>query len=52
MRRRRAVSPLGLAAVSDGSKGIVLLFQADPNFDLYPLGVRNAHVVAHAAPPG
>jgi len=31
------------AAVSDASKGIVLFFQADPNFDLYRLGVRNAH---------
>lgn len=26
-----------------GSKGIVLFFQADPNFDLYRLGARNAH---------
>jgi hypothetical protein len=31
------------AATSAGSKGIVLFFQADPNFDLYGLGVRNAH---------
>ncbi len=31
------------AATSAGSKGIVLFFQADPNFDLYALGVRNAH---------
>ena len=26
-----------------GSKGIVVFFQADPNFDLYRVGVRNAH---------
>ena len=31
------------AAVSGGSKGIVIFFQADPNFDLYRVGVRNAH---------
>ena len=31
------------SAVSAGSKGIVVFFQADPNFDLYRLGVRNAH---------
>ena len=31
------------SAVSGGSKGIVVFFQADPNFDLYRLGVRNAH---------
>ena len=31
------------AATSSASKGIVLFFQADPNFDLYGLGVRNAH---------
>lgn len=31
------------AAVAAGSKGIVVFFQADPNFDLYRLGVRNAH---------
>ncbi|HEX3621081.1 MAG TPA: hypothetical protein VHT97_02075 [Acidimicrobiales bacterium] len=31
------------AATSAGSKGIVLFFQADPNFDLYRLGVHNAH---------
>ncbi|HUR22595.1 MAG TPA: metallophosphoesterase [Acidimicrobiales bacterium] len=32
----------GFEAAS-GSKGIVVFFQADPNFDLYRLGVRNAH---------
>jgi hypothetical protein len=26
-----------------GRKGIVVFFQADPNFDLYRLGVRNVH---------
>ena len=26
-----------------GSRGLVVFFQADPNFDLYRLGVRNAH---------
>ena len=31
------------STVSGGSKGIVVFFQADPNFDLYRLGVRNAH---------
>ena len=31
------------SAVSGGSKGIVVFFQADPNFDLYRLGIRNAH---------
>ena len=31
------------AARTAGSKGIVVFFQADPNFDLYRLGVRNAH---------
>jgi hypothetical protein len=31
------------SAVSAGSKGIVVFFQADPNFDLYRLGVRNVH---------
>jgi hypothetical protein len=31
------------AATSAGSKGIVLFFQADPNFDLYGLGVHNSH---------
>ncbi|HEV2759537.1 MAG TPA: metallophosphoesterase [Acidimicrobiales bacterium] len=31
------------SAASGGSKGIVVFFQADPNFDLYRLGVRNAH---------
>jgi hypothetical protein len=31
------------AAVAAGSRGIVVFFQADPNFDLYRLGVRNAH---------
>jgi hypothetical protein len=31
------------AAKSADSKGIVLFFQADPNFDLYGLGVHNAH---------
>ncbi len=31
------------SAVSGESKGIVVFFQADPNFDLYRLGVRNAH---------
>jgi hypothetical protein len=33
------------AAVSGGSKGIVVFFQADPNFDLYRLGLRNAHTL-------
>jgi hypothetical protein len=31
------------SARAAGSKGIVVFFQADPNFDLYRLGVRNAH---------
>jgi hypothetical protein len=31
------------AAKDANSKGIVVFFQADPNFDLYRLGVRNAH---------
>ncbi len=31
------------AARAAASKGIVVFFQADPNFDLYRLGVRNAH---------
>ena len=31
------------AATVAGSKGIVLFFQADPNFDLYGLGVHNSH---------
>lgn len=31
------------SAVAAGSKGIVIFFQADPNLDLYRLGVRNAH---------
>ncbi len=31
------------AAKADGSKGIVVFFQADPNFDLYRLGLHNAH---------
>jgi hypothetical protein len=31
------------SATSAGSKGVVVFFQADPNFDLYGLGVRNAH---------
>ncbi|MGI8807818.1 MAG: metallophosphoesterase [Acidimicrobiales bacterium] len=31
------------AAASAGSKGIVVFFQADPNFDLYRLGLRNPH---------
>lgn len=31
------------AAVAAGSKGVVVFFQADPNFDLYRLGIRNAH---------
>jgi predicted phosphodiesterase len=31
------------AATSANSKGIVLFFQADPNFDLYGLGVHNSH---------
>ena len=31
------------AATSTASKGIVVFFQADPNFDLYGVGVRNAH---------
>ena len=31
------------AASAAGSKGIVVFFQADPNFDLYRLGVRNVH---------
>ena len=32
-----------VSAVSAGSRGIVLFFQADPNFDVYRLGVRNSH---------
>jgi hypothetical protein len=31
------------AATSAASKGIVLFFQADPNFDLYRVGAHNAH---------
>ena len=31
------------SAVAANSKGIVVFFQADPNFDLYRVGVRNAH---------
>jgi hypothetical protein len=31
------------AATTAGSKGVVVFFQADPNFDIYALGVRNAH---------
>jgi len=31
------------AAKASDSKGIVIFFQADPNFDLYRLGVQNAH---------
>lgn len=31
------------AATAAGSKGLVLFFQADPNFDLYGLGVHNSH---------
>lgn len=31
------------AATSAASKGIVVFFQADPNFDLYAVGLRNAH---------
>lgn len=31
------------AARASDSRGIVVFFQADPNFDLYRLGVRNAH---------
>lgn len=31
------------AATASNSLGIVLFFQADPNFDLYGLGVHNAH---------
>ena len=31
------------AARTADSRGIVIFFQADPNFDLYRLGVRNAH---------
>ena len=31
------------SAVAAGSKGIVVFFQTDPNFDLYRLGVRNVH---------
>ena len=31
------------AATADNSKGIVVFFQADPNFDLYGLGVHNSH---------
>jgi len=31
------------AASAAGSKGVVVFFQADPNFDVYALGVRNAH---------
>lgn len=31
------------SAVAAGSKGIVIFFQADPNFNLYGLGVRNVH---------
>jgi hypothetical protein len=31
------------AAKAAASKGIVIFFQADPNFDLYRLGIRNAH---------
>ncbi|MDQ3896388.1 MAG: metallophosphoesterase [Actinomycetota bacterium] len=31
------------AARAANSKGIVVFFQADPNFDLYRVGVRNAH---------
>ena len=31
------------SAVASGSKGIVVFFQADPNFDLYRLGIRSAH---------
>ncbi|MGI8983530.1 MAG: metallophosphoesterase family protein [Acidimicrobiales bacterium] len=31
------------AAVAADSRGIVVFFQADPNFDLYRLGVRNVH---------
>ncbi|MDQ4070339.1 MAG: hypothetical protein M3203_12855, partial [Actinomycetota bacterium] len=31
------------AARLAGSRGIVIFFQADPNFDLYRLGIRNAH---------
>ncbi len=46
-----ARSTAGLAWVRAGfesaraadSKGIVVFFQADPNFDLYRLGIRNAH---------
>ena len=46
-----ARSTAGLAWVRAGfesaraadSKGIVVFFQADPNFDLYRVGIRNAH---------
>ena len=31
------------AARAADTKGIVVFFQADPNFDLYRLGIRNAH---------
>lgn len=31
------------AAKASDSKGIVIFFQADPNFDLYRLGVQNPH---------
>ena len=31
------------SAVAANSKGIVVFFQADPNFDIYRVGVRNVH---------
>jgi len=31
------------SATAAGSKGIVVFFQGDPNFDLYGVGIRNAH---------